>query len=496
MNRRLFGRKQTWGAKARRTGYLKYRPLIVEPLETRRFMSAFSPVQSAALETGAEMATLSDEMVSSSAIFAPQVPIAVSREENVSQGSAAADFGKQDVDQAASLNKADLETLRRLAVSGTEESELIAANAELGLVSGMTAETANTLAQDFPSIPPGDAGGLAGGNGGGRLPLEIPGFGGYGNAYYLTDLASMPRVVWLYAQYFGNQQRVVPETTELPRSDENLSAGSAGLFGTSLGTPFSYSYLSGSDKDDSGDESDEKKEESRNEKEEVPPIQERKIEHFIQEEMDRKFLDLLERKKFFEKQRSPMKYELQKPVFPEDVPIPEIWPGERKQDSQEFRPEPGIPGERNWGDESILPNDGDWIDRFFGNGVPLRKEEERITDSLFQSGSFGELGNAGELRNADDRTIPDAREGNGLLEVVTEDERADWSGRFQQSWENFLKKSDSTLSPSRENLERRPQDEVEMEQPSRSLNFSPSASPDIRRILPKPETDIENQSKN
>ncbi len=477
MNRGLFGRKQTWGMKVRRTGNLKYRPLIVEPLETRRFMSAFSPVQPAALETeGAEIADLSDEMVSSSAIYAPQVPIAVSWEENVSQGSAAADLEKQDIVSEASLKKTGAE-IPLLTVDGAEKLDGLA-SAESRLNS-VASETANTLAQEIAGIPPGDAGGLAGGNGGGRLPLEIPGFGGYGNAYYLTDLTSMPRVIWLYAQYFGNQRRVVPETTDLPRSEDDISAGNSGLFGTSLGMPFSYSDLSGSDKNESEDGGEEKKDEAEG----APPVQDRKIERFIQEEMDRKFLDLLERKKFFEKQRSPMKYELQKPVFPENTPIPEDWPGESTPELRDEKPKPEqrIPEEMNFWNKSFFPNNEDWIDYFRGRGVPLRRDEEQITDAIFQSGNFG--------KEKGEENVP--------RKEITEVGNDDFFSRFSKSRKSFWKKSDSAFIPSQENrLERKPQDEMKFELPSRNLNLSPLASPSVRQISPEPETDTENQLQN
>lgn len=492
MNRSIFSRKQTWGVKARRTGNLKYRPLIVETLETRRFMSAFSPLQSAALETGSGAVNLSDEMVSSSAFFAPQVPIAVSREENVSQGSAAADLVELNVIPAASPKSAGQEMPRLSAVSGTEEAMQIAMNSDSNFNLG-EGGTVNPLAPEILGIPPGDAGGLAGGNGGGRLPLEIPGFSGYGNAYYLTDMTSMPRAVWLYAQYFGNQQRVVPEMTVLPRAASDFSAGSSGVFGTSLGFPISYSELSGSDRQESKDGEEEEKEES----EETPEIQERKIEHFIQEEMDRKLLDLLERKKFFEKQRSPLKYQLQKPVFPENVPIPKDWPGRKETAPLDEGGDSELPGETDYPEREFSPDDWHWIDTFFGKGTEIgtdplaekkntgifsawdessRRTDEKITDSLFRTDCFSGFGRGFPLKN-------------------TADNEPDFFSRFPQSMKSFLKRSESTFFPSRENgLERRPQDEVKIELPSRNLSLSPLALPEVRQILPKPETDFENQS--
>ena len=70
----------------------------------------------------------------------------------------------------------------------------------------------------IPGIPSGDTGGEAGFNGGGALALEIPGFSGYGNAYYLDIFdASLPRTIWLYAMYFRNQARITPGPVYLAR---------------------------------------------------------------------------------------------------------------------------------------------------------------------------------------------------------------------------------------------------------------------------------------
>lgn len=81
----------------------------------------------------------------------------------------------------------------------------------------------------FPGIPSGDTGGLAGFNGSsGVLALEIPGFSGYGNAYYLDIFrSSLPRTIWLYAMYFGDQVRVTPGPVNLARPViDNTSASS------------------------------------------------------------------------------------------------------------------------------------------------------------------------------------------------------------------------------------------------------------------------------
>ncbi|MDO4570888.1 MAG: hypothetical protein Q4D38_10920 [Planctomycetia bacterium] len=86
-----------------------------------------------------------------------------------------------------------------------------------------------------PGIPPGDAGGMAGGNGGGRLPLQIPGFQGYGNAYYLDiNDQTLPRVIWLYAEYFRNQARVAPGLAYLARPEMNRSYENYSYFGVKL----------------------------------------------------------------------------------------------------------------------------------------------------------------------------------------------------------------------------------------------------------------------
>ena len=60
------------------------------------------------------------------------------------------------------------------------------------------------------------------------MALEIPGFSGYGNTYYLDIFrSSLPRTIWLYAMYFGDQVRVTPGPVNLARPViDNTSASS------------------------------------------------------------------------------------------------------------------------------------------------------------------------------------------------------------------------------------------------------------------------------
>lgn len=295
---------------SRRTGYLKYRPMYVEPLEDRCMMSAFSPFQAAAdgsSVSAQKLAGGAGDLVSPTAVYAPEttgVPMTVS-------------------------------------IGGTASPENAAVTQTGGPVTLITSESAATLnpeewfeAGGIPEqlsiggIPPGDAGGVAGGDGGGRLPLEIPGFSGYGNAYFLDNANdSLARIVWLYAEYFGNQQRVVPLTTDLPRPRMNDAWNRYGLFGSSLGGTVFY---------DENPQAPVEKKEKAVPKEVLPQKPEREMEHHLDTEMEKTLQDLIRQKQYFEQKRTPEPYELEQPVLPPNAPLP-------RQSAPEQRLKPGIP---------------------------------------------------------------------------------------------------------------------------------------------------------
>lgn len=78
----------------------------------------------------------------------------------------------------------------------------------------------------------------------GNLPWWTSDFlvNGDGNTYYLTETGdSIGRVVWLFAMYYGNQERTVPEQTTpaVARTEEKWDAN-YGLFGTKLSSVVYY----------------------------------------------------------------------------------------------------------------------------------------------------------------------------------------------------------------------------------------------------------------
>lgn len=353
MTQRSFNTNRKWGVKPRRPENLKFHPMFLEPLEDRKVMSALSPFQAAALVTSAEDAASSTEgLVSSTAFYASAVPKTEPASGTASQGSAAAVSSQDPVMpqedlQALSITEVGLGTEAGTGLTSAGFAPLTPEEYfELGGIPGQLV---------IPGIPPGDAGGMAGGNGGGRLPLEIPGFGGFGNAYYLNLSGdTIGRIVWLYAEYFGNQQRVVPQMTVLPRAGLSQFGTDYGLFGTTLASPVFYYETP---------EAQGEKKEKEIQKETQKDQNENQIEHRMNQELERTFQNLLQRKQFLEKKRSPEEFEFQQPQYPDGVPIPyeqgpENVPGPEtpekgeapdgvippEEDQPEVRPE-GIPGQ-------------------------------------------------------------------------------------------------------------------------------------------------------
>ncbi len=299
---------------------LRFRPMCAEALEERMVMSTLSPLQPAvSMETAAKVP---EDLVSSSAVYAPAIPgegtlytAGLSLPEDAAAGSI---LPGQPSEKGTDRTAARLTDISWTALEG-----------EGMRLEELTDDPAQSL---IPGIPPGDAGGLAGGNGGGRLPLEIPGFSGYGNAYYLTNVGEpLARVIWLYAQYFNDQQRVAPSQTELPRSRTDYSSSTTGLFGTSLGGMIYYDEIDG-DGDAKPPEEDEM---PKIEEENALPksrSEEPRIEHHLEQELENTLEKMIPWESNGEIPRFWEKYELRKPQIPEVLPkpqeLPEIWNGE------------------------------------------------------------------------------------------------------------------------------------------------------------------------
>ncbi|MDO4630432.1 MAG: hypothetical protein Q4C70_14735, partial [Planctomycetia bacterium] len=356
-----------------------FRPMYFEPLEERQVMSAISPVSVTALEVSPCMDDSAEDMVSSVAVYAPVVPEAVSMGEAVSQGGAVnldlmgnsdltvpsdfmvnADFvGKAKTSRNAVTHRVSPEILdatwaiavglnengegRNLRISegvSGRISEGVNKDINDGLTPLNVSEGENTFnspnvptdtfnpdifgpdfggVPGFPGIPGGDAGGVAGGNGSvAQLPLMIPGFDGYGNAYFLTLSGdSIGRIVWLYAQYFNDQERVVPKMTVLPRAETSTSNYDSGLFGTSLASSVYY--------DEQPDAPTPKRGKRRPDTipgENGEENHENQIEHHLDQELQRTFRNLLQRKEFLERKRTPERFPEITPLYPDGVAIP------------------------------------------------------------------------------------------------------------------------------------------------------------------------------
>ena len=141
----------------------------------------------------------------------------------------------------------------------------------------------------IPGIPPGDAGGVGGGNGPGRLPLQIPGFEGTGNVYTLNlATESLPEIVWFYAYLFGNQKRVSPSTADLeqPKTDlEGQDYFGVRLFGDMFNS-LSNIDLSLEDTEEQPPEEPEEQPQPEG-REEIEKELQKEIERSLQEEIPR-----------------------------------------------------------------------------------------------------------------------------------------------------------------------------------------------------------------
>lgn len=191
------------------------RTLMMENLEDREVLSAISPIAANVPETAS--------LMDSAAVYAPAtiVPETTGTVEMI-QVNATPSNGENvahpTLQQAQSTDAL-------FASEETLNATLFQSQSLIGLPSmpGAGGIPAN-YRPSIPGIPGTDTGGVAGDNGGGRLALEIPGFRGYGNAYYLDiNDETLPRTVWLYAQYFRNQPRVTPGQTWLVRPDIDYS---------------------------------------------------------------------------------------------------------------------------------------------------------------------------------------------------------------------------------------------------------------------------------
>ncbi len=273
-------------------------------------MSAISPFQAAAsgMTAGAQqMARGAGDLESPVAVYAQETPGAVPT--TVSIGETAS---RENAAVFPTASPAASPAAPQILMSASSFTSSL--NANFTLNPGGWFETGGIPASiSIDGIPWGDAGGVAGGNGGGRLPLEIPGFSGYGNAYFLDNADdTLARIVWLYAEYFGNQQRVVPVQTNLPRPDVNTSSDNYGLFGSYLGGSVFYA-----EEEQGPVEKKEKKEPKIIE----PQRHENQMEQRLDTELDRSFHDLLKQKKFFEQKRTPEPFPLEQPRLPPNAPL-------------------------------------------------------------------------------------------------------------------------------------------------------------------------------
>lgn len=330
MNRGLFDT-------TRRRRNRQFRPMYFEPLEERQVMSAISPIPVTALEVSPRTDDSTEDMVSSVAVYAPAVPETVSIGETLSQGSVVTNHSSNLTSQNTVTHRISpeiLDTAWAIAVGLNENGN------EIGNEQNTPTDSFNPdiFSPDFggipgfPGIPGGDAGGVAGGNGSiAQLPLMIPGFGGYGNAYFLTLSGdSIGRIVWLYAQYFNDQERVVPKMTVLPRAQTSTSNYDSGLFGTSLASSVYYDERPDTQTPERG-----KRHSDAILGEDGKESRENQIEHHLDQELQRTFRNLLQRKEYLEKRRTPER-------FPEVTPLylpGEAIPRESEIQNEYFQPD-------------------------------------------------------------------------------------------------------------------------------------------------------------
>lgn len=195
--------------------------LMIEDLEDREMLSAISPVAANVQE--------SDTLMASTAVYAPASvsPASTATVEIVQHGTTPAAPAAAEKSLTATPPQASMVDAVFASDAATQATRASwFQNPSLIDLSDMPG--GGGIPADYrppiPGIPGTDTGGVAGYNGGGRLPLEIPGFQGYGNAYYLDiNDETLPRTVWLYAQYFRNQPRVTPGQTWLVRPDIDYS---------------------------------------------------------------------------------------------------------------------------------------------------------------------------------------------------------------------------------------------------------------------------------
>ncbi len=349
MNRGLFNT-------TRRRRNRQFRPMYFEPLEARQVMIAVSPISATALEVSPRTDDSTEDMASSVAVYAPIVPETVSLGEAVSQGSAVANHSTNVV---ARISPEILDAAWAIAVGLNESNDAI--DSGLNTMTDVFSSDFGGV-PNFSGIPGGDAGGVAGGNGSvAQLPLMIPGFGGYGNAYYLTLSGdSIGRIVWLYAQYFNDQERVVPKMTVLPRAERTTSNYDYGLFGASLASSVYYDERPDAQAPERG-----KRRPDATPGEDGEESRENQIEHHLDQELQRTFRNLLQRKEYLERKRTSERFPEMTPLYPDGAPIPHVL--ELQQDR--FQPN---------SEQETLPN---------GN-VPQDEKTPTIPRETFPRGRF------------------------------------------------------------------------------------------------------------
>ncbi|MDO4585130.1 MAG: hypothetical protein Q4D62_13630 [Planctomycetia bacterium] len=190
------------------------RTLIFEDLEDREVLSAISPVAANVPETTSLMDTTA---VYAPATVAPETTTSV--EMVPAHASLQSEAWSTPTPQEAEATDAFFAT-EEIATMALFQSR--STNSLFDITGG--GAVPGNYRQSIPGIPGTDTGGVAGYNGGGPLPLQIPGFRGYGNAYYLDiNDETLPRTVWLYAEYFRNQPRITPGQVWLVRPDIDYS---------------------------------------------------------------------------------------------------------------------------------------------------------------------------------------------------------------------------------------------------------------------------------
>ncbi|MDO4576020.1 MAG: hypothetical protein Q4D98_12485 [Planctomycetia bacterium] len=205
----------TWNKPFRKRRWKKFRELRLEALESREM---FSTVVDAAIPATTEMEALTSPVE----WHAPQTP-------TVAKPSTEFSPAAIPVEAAVSVEPVSPEeTGEGFAPLLPDAVNQVVSASDWLADRNMAATSPSQQFEDggipstlkIPGIPGGDTGGAAGYNGGGRLPLSIAGFNGYGNAYYLDiNDETLPRIVWLYAQYYRNQVRLVPTHVALNRPE-------------------------------------------------------------------------------------------------------------------------------------------------------------------------------------------------------------------------------------------------------------------------------------